>query len=199
MRGMWRTNAQFQSYSIYDYGYGIAPARTTRCHATAHAASVASVASAELKPVDQSSPSPSRPSRHTCAPSRVPRAVSRPPSSVIISQVLFLTRPILTVAPSHPSRSLKYTLVRPTLLSHFDMKGPIAAPLLAAFASIGLVAAVVDPSTIPRKTTNPIVPGAYIVELDRSAAAPSGKRSPNVPPFLPSAGLLLLTLALAPC
>lgn len=83
------------------------------------------------------------------------------------------------------------------------MKRPIAAaaPLFAAFASINLVAAAVDLSSIPRETTNPTVPGAYIVELDPTAvgpAPPSGKRSPNVPPFLPlplpPAGLLSLTL-----
>lgn len=81
------------------------------------------------------------------------------------------------------------------------MKGPIAAPLFAAFASISLVAAAVDPSSIPRKTTNPTVPGAYIVELDPTAVGPAptyGKRSPNVPPFLPlplpPASVLSLTL-----
>ncbi len=82
------------------------------------------------------------------------------------------------------------------------MKGPITAPLLAAFASVSLVAAAVDLSSIPRRTTNPTVPGAYIVELDPTSvgsAGPSGKRSPNVPPFPPPAGLLALTVALDPC
>ena len=82
------------------------------------------------------------------------------------------------------------------------MKGPIAAPLFAALASISIVAAAVELSSIPRETTNPTVPGAYIVELDPTsvgAAGPSGKRSPNVPRFLPTVGLLSLTVALGAC
>jgi hypothetical protein len=82
------------------------------------------------------------------------------------------------------------------------MKGPIALPLFAAFASLSLVAAAVDLSTIPRKTTNPTVPGVYIVELDPgavSSAGPSRKRSPNALPFLPPAWLLSLTITPAPC
>lgn len=66
------------------------------------------------------------------------------------------------------------------------MKGPITAPLFAAFASFSLVAAAVDLSSIPHKTTNPTVPGAYIVELDPTSVGSAGrfgKRSPNVPPF----------------
>lgn len=82
------------------------------------------------------------------------------------------------------------------------MKGPIAAPLFAIFASVSLVAAAVELSSIPRKTTNPTVPGAYIVELDPTSvgpAGPSGKRSPNVPRFLPPTDLLSLTVALGAC
>ena len=69
------------------------------------------------------------------------------------------------------------------------MKGPITAALFAVLASFSLVAATVDLSSIPRKTTNPTVPGAYIIELDPTSvgtAGRSGKRSPNVPPFPPT-------------
>jgi hypothetical protein len=80
------------------------------------------------------------------------------------------------------------------------MKGPIAAPFFAALASVGLVSAAIDLSSIPRKTTNPTVPGAFIVEIDPKsvgAAAQSGKRSANVPRFFPPARHLSLTLTVA--
>jgi len=77
------------------------------------------------------------------------------------------------------------------------MKAPVAAPFLAAaLASFTLVAATIDLSTIPRKTTNSKVPGAYIVELDPHSVSPgnSGKRSANVctsPMFFHSTTLAL--------
>jgi len=77
------------------------------------------------------------------------------------------------------------------------MKAPVAAPFLAAaLASLSLVAASIDLSAIPRKTTNPKVPGAYIVELDSRSVGPgnSGKRSANVctsPMFFHSTTLAL--------
>jgi len=66
------------------------------------------------------------------------------------------------------------------------MRGSTSATLFATLASFTLVAAKIDLSTIPRKTTSNVVPGAYIVELDPTSvgsAAKTGKRSANVSRF----------------
>lgn len=75
-------------------------------------------------------------------------------------------------------------------------KGSTSAALFAALASCTFVAAAIDLSTIPRKTTNSVIPNAYIVELDPASVGPAGntgKRSANVTPFsfLSCTGLLL--------